>query len=147
MDDTERKKLKDFFKERKITQVQIAELTGSTQQTVQKLLNHRAFGKKTAAKWSECFGLNPAWLMTGIGNMMLKDEQEEMDTAKKVVNEGADVFYQQLMTMISKGELYPASIVKEKDTELQRKDMIIEELNREIGTLKQKIAQLEGQEK
>ena len=143
MDDAERKRLKDFFKERKITQVQIAELTGSTQQTVQKLLSHRSFGKKTAAKWAECFGLNPAWLMTGIGSMMLKDEQEEFDTAKKVVNEGADAFYKVLMDMISRREVYPASIVAEKDTELQRKDAIIEDLNREIGALKQKIAQLE----
>lgn len=143
MDDTARKKLKDFFKEKKITQVQIAELTDSTQQTVQKLLNHRSFGKKTAAKWAECFGLNPAWLMTGIGSMMLKDEQDEMNTAKKVVNEGADAFYKTLMDMISRREIYPASIVKEKDAELQRKDATIDELNREIGALKQKIAQLE----
>ena len=48
-------RLKIFFKEKGLTQVQIAERVGTTQQVVQKLLKGRPFGKRTAAIWSKEF--------------------------------------------------------------------------------------------
>ena len=45
-------KLKDFFKEKNITQVQIADMTGVNQSYIAALLNNtKQFGKKTAQKW------------------------------------------------------------------------------------------------
>lgn len=64
-------KLKDFFKEKGITQVQIAEMTGVDQPYVAALLNDKKkFGKKAAQKWGDIFGISPSWLLTGEGEMM-----------------------------------------------------------------------------
>lgn len=64
-------KLKDFFKEKGITQVQIADMTGVNQSYIAALLNNtKQFGKKTAHKWGEVFGISPNWLLTGDGEMM-----------------------------------------------------------------------------
>lgn len=64
--------LKLYFSDNNITQQQIADKLGISQAAVGKWLNGKPFGKKTAAKWSEVFGLNPSWLLTGNGPM-LKD--------------------------------------------------------------------------
>lgn len=69
--------LKDFFKREKIKQAEIAERTGISQPQVNRLLAGRDnFGKKTAAAWSQAFGFNPMWLMTGDGDMMLDKSQQ-----------------------------------------------------------------------
>ena len=70
MDNIE-KKLKEFFKEKNITQVQIADMTGVNQSYIAALLNNtKQFGKKTAQKWGDTFGISPNWLLTGDGEMM-----------------------------------------------------------------------------
>ena len=64
-------KLKDFFKEKNITQVQVANMTGVDQPYVAALLNNKKkFGKKAAQKWGDIFGISPSWLLTGEGEMM-----------------------------------------------------------------------------
>lgn len=139
------KRLKLFFKEKGLTQVQIAERVGTTQQVVQKLLNGRPFGKHTAAAWSKEFGLNPAWLITNQGEMMLEDMNAQINTTKNVVEIGANAFAEQVLKLISEGTLYPASVVKDKDTIIKSKDEEIQRLNREVGALKQQIEQLQNE--
>lgn len=138
-------RLKLFFKEKGLTQVQIAERVGTTQQVVQKLLNGRPFSKRTAATWSKEFGLNPAWLITNQGEMMLEDMNAQINTTKNVVEIGANAFAEQVLKMISEGILYPASVVKDKDAIIENKDEEIQHLNREIGALRQQIEQLQNE--
>ena len=63
-------KLSAFFKEKGITQEEIAAQLGVSQSYVNALLNDKkAFGKKQAQKWNELFGLSVNWLLTGEGNI------------------------------------------------------------------------------
>lgn len=132
------KKIKDYFKEKGITQVVAAEMLGSTQQIVGRLLNGKPFGKRTAANWSRVFGLNAAWLTTGYGAMFEADMES---TTKKAVLEGSEFVANEILKLISDGKLYPASVVKEKDELLYKKDLEIQKLNREIGALRSKLQQ------
>ena len=68
------KALTNFFKSNKTTQEQLASKLNCSQAYVSGLLsNRRSFGKRAAAKWSEAFGFNPLWLMTGEGDMFIND--------------------------------------------------------------------------
>lgn len=59
-----------FFKEKGITQEEIAAQLGVSQSYVNALLNDKkAFGKKQAQKWNELFGLSVNWLLAGEGNI------------------------------------------------------------------------------
>lgn len=139
--DSVAKKLKEFFKERGITQTQAAELLETSQQVVQKLLKDRPFGKRTAAKWSEVFGINPAWLLTGVGEMFLEDEQQRTNTTKKVVEESNAIVASEVLRLINNGELYPASVVAAKDALIEAKEKEIQRLNRELGALRNELEQ------
>lgn len=62
--------LKDFFKEKGITQQDAADRLGILQTNVSALLlGKRNFGRKMAEKWSKAFGLRVNWLITGEGPM------------------------------------------------------------------------------
>ena len=62
--------LKEFFKEKGLTQMKVAEITGTQQSYIAALLNgSKQFGKKQAQKWGDIFGLSPNWLLTGTGEM------------------------------------------------------------------------------
>ena len=62
--------LKEFFKEKGITQQDAAEALGILQTNVSALLlGKRNFGRKMAEKWSKTFGLRTNWLITGEGSM------------------------------------------------------------------------------
>lgn len=135
------KKIKDYFKEKGITQVVAAEMLGSTQQVVGRLLNGKPFGKRTAANWSRVFGLNAAWLTTGYGAMFEADMESIENTTKKVVLESSEFVANEILKLISDGKLYPASVVKEKDELLYKKDLELQKLNREIGALRSKLQQ------
>ena len=66
------KALTHFFRSNRITQEQVAEKLGCSQAYVSVLLSSkRSFGRKSAAKWSDAFGFNPLWLMSGEGDMFL----------------------------------------------------------------------------
>lgn len=63
-------KLSSYFKEKGITQEEIASRLGVSQAYVNALLNGRkAFGKQQAKKWNELFGISVNWLLTGDGDM------------------------------------------------------------------------------
>lgn len=62
--------LKEFFKEKGITQQDAADRLGILQTNVSALLlGKRNFGRKMAEKWSKAFGLRVNWLITGEGPM------------------------------------------------------------------------------
>lgn len=63
-------KLSSFFKEKGITQEEIAAKLGVSQSYVNALFNgKKAFGKKQAQKWNEMFGISVNWLLTGEGSI------------------------------------------------------------------------------
>lgn len=68
--------LKNFFSSRGVSQSQLAEDLDVSQQYVSRLLTGVApFGKKTATRFSELYGLSVPWLLTGEGPMMAADVQ------------------------------------------------------------------------
>lgn len=65
-------RLKGFFKEKGLTQEQIASMLGVTQPYVNSLFTgKREFGKQQAKKFEELFGISEAWLLTGKGEMIM----------------------------------------------------------------------------
>ncbi len=86
-------KLKNFFSSHGITQTRLAEDLEVSQQYVSRLLTGAApFGKKTATRFSELYGLSVSWLLTGEGPMMAAD-----------VNTGGNT------TIVTHGDNSPAS--------------------------------------
>lgn len=68
-------KLSQYFRDRCITQETIAETLGVSQQYVSGLLSgKKAFGKKQAQRFYECWGISPSWLLTGEGEMLRSGE-------------------------------------------------------------------------
>lgn len=63
-------KLKEYFVSIGLQQKDIAEQLCISQQAVGALLNGKPFGKKTALRWGEIFGIQPNWLITGDGEML-----------------------------------------------------------------------------
>lgn len=65
--------LKLFFKQKNITQQQIASRLGVSQTYVNSLLcGKRNFGRKSAQEWQDAFGISMIWLLTGEGDMMAR---------------------------------------------------------------------------
>ena len=62
-------KLKDYFIENGMKQVEIAEALDVTQSAVSNQLNGRPFGINSAKKWSKTFGFSINWLISGEGPM------------------------------------------------------------------------------
>jgi transcriptional regulator with XRE-family HTH domain len=63
-------KLKNYFKEWGITQNEMNAALGIRQSYISDLISgKKPFGKKAAAKFSEVYGLNEAFLLTGEGEM------------------------------------------------------------------------------
>lgn len=68
--------LKAFFVAKGMTQSMIASDLGTSQAYVGRLLTGAGrFGKKTATRFSELYGLSVPWLLTGEGPMMAADVQ------------------------------------------------------------------------
>lgn len=137
--------LKKFFSGLGLSQRDIANKLGVTQQVVAALLNGRPFGKKSAMAWSNAFGINPAWLITGEGKMLLLEKEAENSkepTAINVVTELSDAIANEILKLVQNGELYPKNIVEQKEQLLKEKDMEIQTLNRVIGALQAQIEQL-----
>ena len=62
-------KLKEYFYENGMKQVDIAKALDSTQTAISNQLNGRPFGTTTALSWSDTFGFSIRWLLTGEGPM------------------------------------------------------------------------------
>lgn len=62
-------KIKEYFSEEGISQLEAAAALGVQQAAVSNQLNGRPFGKNSAAKWNKAFGFRKNWLLTGEGPM------------------------------------------------------------------------------
>lgn len=154
--DTMRIALKKFFADKGLSQTKIAEMVGTSQQTVSGLLSNRNFGKRTAQKWCEVFGLNPAYLITGEGEMLMADKerktvchqpnandqsQQQPITSKMIVELGANAVATQILELVQNGELYTKTQVKKLEDKISQQEKTINELNREIGSLRAQLHQ------
>lgn len=84
--------LKEFFKAQGLTQQNIAERFGVSQQYVASLLNGTApFGKKVAHKWAEEFGLPEGWLLTGNGYITTKNIVQKNQSGDNYQGDGMTV--------------------------------------------------------
>lgn len=63
------KKIKEYFSEAGISQMEVAKILEVQPAAVSNQLNGRPFGKNSAAKWSNVFGFRTGWLLTGEGPM------------------------------------------------------------------------------
>lgn len=70
--------LRAWFKLKKMSQNEIAKTLGVTPATVSNLLTGRStFGKLAAEKWSQAFGLNTVFLLTGEGKLEINEKTME----------------------------------------------------------------------
>lgn len=73
--------LKQYFKTQNLSQSEIAEKLGTTQQVVSMYISgKRCFGKNAATKWYDAFGFRIGWLISG------EEPMFEGDTIKNVNN-------------------------------------------------------------
>lgn len=71
MEATFTENLRKFFENKGITQKSIAEELNVAPAYINKLLTgKKAFGKKTAQKFQDLYGLSSSWLLTGEGSML-----------------------------------------------------------------------------
>ncbi len=63
------KKIKEYFSEIGMSQLEAANMLGVQQAAVSNQLNGRPFGKNSASKWNSTFGFRTNWLLTGEGSM------------------------------------------------------------------------------
>ncbi len=69
------KKIKEYFSEIGMSQMEAAEKLGVQQAAVSNQLNGRPFGKNSAAKWNAAFGFRMNWLLTGEGQMFAPSDK------------------------------------------------------------------------
>lgn len=80
------KSLRQYFDNQGITQQSIANTMNVSKAYVNRLFTGKAkFGKETAEKWSNQFGLQKSWLLTGEGPM-LAPTTDDSSLAGSVVN-------------------------------------------------------------
>lgn len=78
--------LSTFFREKNITQDEIAEELGVSQSYVSGLLTgKKGFGKKQAQRFFELWGISPSWLLTGEGEMLKKPYKEIGETKNRLL--------------------------------------------------------------
>ena len=73
------KKIKEYFSEAGISQMEVAKMLEVQPAAVSNQLNGRTFGKNSAAKWSNAFGFRTGWLLTGEGPMFDPDNVTHTD--------------------------------------------------------------------
>lgn len=84
--------LNAFFGKKELNRKQIADILGSNPTMVSNLINgHVKFGKTTAYKWQNAFGLNAIWLMTGQGDMMLNEDKPPQISIRDSKVAGRDI--------------------------------------------------------
>lgn len=121
------KDLKDFFRTNGINQAEISKRLNKSQALVNRLLNGKPFGKRTAMEWAEAFGLNPMWLMTGEGDMLL-------DNTGTIKTNALQIGEQNTWVQTESERLL--SLLEKKEEQIQQRDRQIDEL---IAMLKQQM--------
>ncbi len=71
------REIKDYLVEKGITMTEVAARLGCSQQAVSNQLSGRKIGENVARKWSDAFGFDLIYLMTGEGSLFTKETKQE----------------------------------------------------------------------
>ena len=143
MEATFTENLRKFFENKGITQKSIAEELNVAPAYINKLLTgKKAFGKKTAQKFQDLYGLSSSWLLTGEGSMLSESTtapaasssthlssalNKAMDeiAAQRRLTEKSQQQIDRLLSLLEAGRrtsaASPTTAAPEEDTEAPRK--------------------------
>ncbi len=114
--------LRAFFKEKGITQDEIASRLGVSQAYINALLTgKKSFGKKQAAKWNEEFGLSASWLVTGDGDMITGSVAQYNQNGDNINGHSVSVKSAEIDKLIE--------LLQKKDEQIDRLLSLLEKFN------------------
>ena len=115
--------LANFFKDKGLSQTDVAKMLGTTPQYISALFSGRKnVGKKQAVKFEELFGLSASWLLTGKGNMLTTPVHAEEGSVQVMGN----------ASNVNAGKTIDSlvELLKRKDEQIDRLIRLLEENNK-----------------
>ena len=115
--------LANFFKNKGLSQTDVANMLGTTPQYISALFSGRKnVGKKQAVKFEELFGLSALWLLTGKGNMLSTPVHAEEGSVQVMGN----------ASNVNAGKTIDSlvELLKRKDEQIDRLIRLLEEKER-----------------
>jgi transcriptional regulator with XRE-family HTH domain len=88
--------------------------------------------------------LNTTWLMTGEGEMLKANAILPPIERDELMAAGVEIFKDKLIEMFKNGEIYSATVVKEKDDLIRELFAQITKLKHELDEAKNRLAQYES---
>lgn len=137
-------KLSQYFRDRHITQETIADTLGVSQQYVSGLLSgKKAFGKKQAQRFYECWGISPSWLLTGEGEMSKSEAQQSSKGDNTIQVSGTNVDMRNINQSKNTGDEKRVKELEQRIEELtkdkERLQNLVDKMQAQISTLLEKI--------
>lgn len=127
------KSLRQYFDNQGITQQSIANTMNVSKAYVNRLFTGKAkFGKETAEKWSNQFGLQKSWLLTGEGPMLVSSSEPP---ASSVVNgsHGSQAVGNGARAVNGEGVKECLEIIKQQQDTIRRQAEAITKLLDKLG--------------
>ena len=115
--------LANFFKNKGLSQTDVANMLGTTPQYISALFSGRKnVGKKQAVKFEELFGLSALWLLTGKGDMLSTPVHAEEGSVQVMGN----------ASNVNAGKTIDSlvELLKRKDEQIDRLIRLLEEKER-----------------
>lgn len=115
--------LANFFKDKGLSQTDVANMLGTTPQYISALFSGRKnVGKKQAVKFEELFGLSALWLLTGKGDMLSTPIHAEKGSVQVMGN----------ASNVNAGKTIDSlvELLKRKDEQIDRLIRLLEEKER-----------------
>lgn len=115
--------LANFFKNKGLSQTDVANMLGTTPQYISALFSGRKnVGKKQAVKFEELFGLSALWLLTGKGDMLSTPIHAEEGSVQVMGN----------ASNVNAGKTIDSlvELLKRKDEQIDRLIRLLEEKER-----------------
>lgn len=129
---------------------QFAKILGVSPQTISAWIARSTFDSELI--YTKCRYINPAWLLTGKGNMLVSSEpfsDTPPQTDRKDGNkDNKNIPYSQAKNEKTSNAVEATaflSYMEKKDEAIKEKDAIIEQKNQEITALKCQVTRLEGE--
>lgn len=112
-------KLREYFDNQGITQKEVAEKIGVKPPYITKILNgERAIGKNQVDKWVTHFGLSRIWLLTGEGDMLVKEKNSAPADNEEV--DSSDIHTIPLLPISAQGGTFNDFVISVKDSDCER---------------------------
>lgn len=115
--------LANFFKDKGLSQTDVAKMLGTSPQYISAIFSGRKnVGKKQAVKFEELFGLSASWLLTGKGDMLSTPVHAEEGSVQVMGN----------ASNVNAGKTIDSlvELLKRKDEQIDRLIRLLEEKER-----------------